>query len=930
MTIRKLSTRISVTILAALLLVSAASCGKDPTSSPETNPPAALESQTPAETSPDTSGDTTLDTLDETHPEAIDTTEAVGETDDLDETEVPDETGTGDETESIVESETLAETLAETVAETVPDAETTPADHRPAEEVKVVSFNLDANESTSNERSQRLLPLILSYEPDSIGVQEARGNWVRLLNQGLVAKGYTRVGVDAGGNANATFGYFATYIFYRSDKYDLIESGTFWMSKTPDVPSIYDSTVDCNRTCTWALLENKETGFRYIHMNCHLDWMNMEVNKIQVAMIREQIERFEAMGYPVFATGDYNCDEGTASYKEMLKSDVIADSKHVADKTMDLGTYPSYGQYDVTVTKPIDYVFVTKNMADVHEYKVIDEKPGGEYVSDHNGLFVHATVKALPTTEDAKTIPQFEKDSVTVSADGAISAEVCIRQAISSVGTLASSYRIELVGTDAKPATVSSGVLTLDPAEVVIHTVSGLTDGKSYTLRVTPISVFGDEGTPVEIPFTFTSPVPPVQAEEMSPADIFELSVLDGKPVDISPNAMPITVVSASGIPVIEGTDHTFSNKGNYKVPGIKQHYANLQDGFTIELHMTTGDDISTYQNPVSNMHAGGFGMEIDSMSAGFSVRLGDSYIKVHAPVTENTTYHFVAVYDQAAGELCLYANGELQDSIKVNQSMNLPTHAGAEYLCIGADSDATGAGEYPFDGTIHALRIYGDAATAGNALWLWNRLNMPTAIFDLAVQEGKPVDISPNAMPIEVVGSTSIDGNRHIFDMNGNYKVPGIKNHYADLQDGFTFELYITTSNVGPYQTPAANFHAGGFGVEIEAMSLSFAIRLGDAYTRVYAPIADNTTYHVVAVCDPDAQEMRLYLNGELTDTLEIVGTMGLPTDKGAEYLCIGADSDASGKGEDPFAGTIHHVRIYSEPVSDSTAFWLWEQIGR
>ncbi len=681
MTIRQTLLRVSAALLSGLMLLSTVACTTDTPDTPET--PAV--SDTASATTPEILPETTH----ETQPETV----------------APD-----------TQPETVApETQPETEA-----PETTPEVGRPAEDVKVVSFNLDANESTIAERSARLLPLILSFEPDSIGVQEARGSWNRKLNDGLVREGYTRVGVDAGGNPNGSDAYFATYIFYRKDKYKLLESGTFWMSKTPDVPSIYDSTVDCNRTCTWALLENKETGFRYVHMNTHLDWMNMEVNKIQVAMIREQIERFEAMGYPVLATGDYNCDEGTASYLEMLKSDVIADSKHVAEKTMNLGTYPSYGQYDVTVEKPIDYVFVTKDMMTVHEYKVIDEKPDGAYVSDHNGLFVHATVSALPVVEAEKTVPQFAKDPVTVTVSGLVAVEVNISQATSPAGILASHYKLELVGTDAKPVTVSSGVLTLDPPKTVTATLSGLADGQSYTMRVTPISLFGDEGKPVETKFTFEAPVPSTEPEEMSKADIFDLSVKDGKPVDVSPNAMAITVL---GNPAIEGGNHIFAKNGNYKTPGIKQHYATLQDGFTLELYMTTGNDCGTYQNPVANFHAGGFGMEIEALSMSFSIRLGGEYVKLYAPVSENTTYHIIASYDPANQQMRLYVNGVLADSLTVKNAMGLPTHAGAEYLCIGADSDATGQGENPFEGTVHNVRIYSTPATDGQALWLWNQL---------------------------------------------------------------------------------------------------------------------------------------------------------------------------------------------------------------
>ncbi len=632
-----------------------------------------------------------------------------------------------DDTRPATEAPTAGETQPATLpaTDTPTDPETAPPPvtaERPAQDVRVVSFNLDASEATATARSKLLMPLIKSFEPDSIGVQEARGSWVGILRRQLERDGYVRVGVDAGGNSDATAGWFATYIFYREDRYTLLDSGTFWMSKTPDVPSIYDSTVDCNRTCTWALLENKETGFRYIHMNTHLDWMNMEVNRIQVAMIREQLERFAAMGYPVFATGDYNCDEGTASYHEMLKSDIIADSKHVADKTMDLGTYPSYGKYDVTVTEPIDYVFVTKDMMDVHEYKVIDEKPNGEYVSDHNGLFVHATVKALPAVEEEKTVPQFSADAdIRVEQDGAF-VLVTIPQATDARGILASGYRLELVGKSGEPvtATVSSGVLTPEPPETVTHYLEGLTNAETYTLRVTPISILGDEGEAGEVTFTYVFSAPdPAEPIPMTSGLLFDLAIVDGAPVDRSENALPFTTV---GTPAVEGNELVFSKNGNYKIPGIKDHYSALTDGFTLEARFTTGSDIQTYQNPVANFHAGGFGINVTEGSMVCAIHSGSGYVNLKTDLSPNTTYHVVLTFDAAAKSATLYVNGQYIESAIV-EKMKLPTEPSAQYLCIGADSDASGKGEYLFGGRVSLVRLYRDPATDGNALWLWQQL---------------------------------------------------------------------------------------------------------------------------------------------------------------------------------------------------------------
>ena len=115
--------------------------------------------------------------------------------------------------------ETSPETSEESTDEpsvNLPDPPEVPTT-RPAQEVKVISMNLDANEATAGSRVRLMAPLLLSFDPDSIGVQEARGGWINLLKKNFLTKGYSRVGVDAGGGKDASNGYFATYILYKED-----------------------------------------------------------------------------------------------------------------------------------------------------------------------------------------------------------------------------------------------------------------------------------------------------------------------------------------------------------------------------------------------------------------------------------------------------------------------------------------------------------------------------------------------------------------------------------------------------------------------------------------------------------------------------------------------------------------------------------------
>ena len=608
----------------------------------------------------------------------------------------------------------------------VPTADEDPTLHpsttRPAQEVRVISMNLDANETTASSRVRLMAPLLLSFDPDSIGVQEARGGWINLLKRHFLSKGYARVGVDAGGGQDAANGFFATYILYKEDKFDLVSWGTFWLSQTPETPSKYGPTVDTNRTCTWALLEDKKTGFRYVHMNAHLDWMDMEVNKIQVEMIQNQIERFEAMGYPVFAGGDYNCDEGTASYLKMLESPSVADSKKVAEKANDIATYPSYGDYDVYDPKerPIDYFFITKDSITVKEYRVVDEKPDGKYISDHFPVFVHALVHEMPIKDEKDYLPAFGVNDAATAEVVGTGINLTVPQAKDACGVMASGYSVELLlGEEIlQTRTVSSDVLKPDTPERLTFTLNGMTDSGIYTVRITPVNIFGDKGTPLTAEVKYEGNL---TAEAMPGADIMDVHPEGDTVKDFSLNGHD--VVKKGEVKLTEtdrGLAMEFNGNGNLAISGIKNHYSQMEDGFTMEVIFTTPEDMSGFRSIASNMHAGGYGLDLEDGLLTFSVRVGSSYVGSKIPVEAETTYHVVGVY--TGSSVKTYLNGALVGVTSVSGPMVHPTDDGAKYFCIGADSDATGAGEYGYTGSIYLVRLYSAAATDGQALYLYEQ----------------------------------------------------------------------------------------------------------------------------------------------------------------------------------------------------------------
>lgn len=253
--------------------------------------------------------------------------------------------------------------------------------------LRIMSFNIrctNVGKASWEDRIGIVSQTILDSDSDSIGVQEATPEWMATLKN-TVSEKYAYVGVARDDGENE--GEYSA-IFYLKDKYDVIDSGTFWLSETPEKPSRgWDAA--CNRICTWVHLKNKETGEEYVHMNAHFDHVGIQARKNSVDMIVERAKNYT--GIPVVFTADMNVKEGSENYLQFTQSGYFYDTKAIAADTMNYCTYhdtkPQNHKDDV-----IDYVMVN-NMFEAFSYKVVTEGVDGEFVSDHYPIYADIRVK---------------------------------------------------------------------------------------------------------------------------------------------------------------------------------------------------------------------------------------------------------------------------------------------------------------------------------------------------------------------------------------------------------------------------------------------------------------------------------------------------------------------------------------------------------
>jgi len=253
-----------------------------------------------------------------------------------------------------------------------------------AQDYTAMTYNIKLDypkegENSWTNRKPFFINQIKFYEPDVLGVQEAMPNQMKDMDSLLIDYSFVGVGRDDGKNAGE---YSA--IFYKTDKFNIIKSNTFWLSQTPDKVGMGWDAV-CNRICTYALFENKETKRKFWMFNTHFDHVGVETRKNSATLIIQKMKEINTLNYPIILCGDFNMEEGHESIQFILEN--LKDSKVAANNTFGPeGTFNGF-KFDKPVTRRIDYIFVSKNIV-VNKYAVLSDNWNLKYPSDHLPVLV--------------------------------------------------------------------------------------------------------------------------------------------------------------------------------------------------------------------------------------------------------------------------------------------------------------------------------------------------------------------------------------------------------------------------------------------------------------------------------------------------------------------------------------------------------------
>jgi endonuclease/exonuclease/phosphatase family metal-dependent hydrolase len=248
----------------------------------------------------------------------------------------------------------------------------------PGEPLTVMSFNIrygTANDGDNHwlKRREQLFELLRAQRADIIGVQEAlRGQLDEIVQ---AVPGYAFVGVGRADGRQA--GEYAA-ILYRTDRFQIRRSDTFWFSDTPGIVKSVSWGNRIERICTWAYVEDR-LGPSFVVYNVHLDHESQPSRERSVALLLATIAVRDPRA-PAIVTGDFNAGEQNPATIAMRAA--FQDTFRLRlPGALEVGTFNGFkpGQ---TAGDKIDYVFVEPG-TEVLDAAIVRTAQGGRYPSDH-------------------------------------------------------------------------------------------------------------------------------------------------------------------------------------------------------------------------------------------------------------------------------------------------------------------------------------------------------------------------------------------------------------------------------------------------------------------------------------------------------------------------------------------------------------------
>lgn len=251
--------------------------------------------------------------------------------------------------------------------------------------LRVMTFNIRFDNPGDGEnawpkRKEFAASTIRLHQADIVGVQEALEHQIGDLTKLLPGLSWVGTGrnADGGGEYSA--------ILFSQDRLEVLESDTFWLSETPNVPGSQSWDAALPRIATWGHFRDLNTEKEFIVLNTHFDHVGREARVESAKQILNAINEI-ADGLPIVVMGDLNTTENDDPYSVLAES-TLSDGRKLID-----GFYHSvHGHHGPTSTwngfteiipdRRIDYVFVSDDVT-IIQHAILSDQRDGLFPSDH-------------------------------------------------------------------------------------------------------------------------------------------------------------------------------------------------------------------------------------------------------------------------------------------------------------------------------------------------------------------------------------------------------------------------------------------------------------------------------------------------------------------------------------------------------------------
>lgn len=242
--------------------------------------------------------------------------------------------------------------------------------------LKVMSFNVRNAKAADGDNAWELrrsatIAMLDEVQPDVFGLQEAypeQEEYITSERPKYVAYGIGRNDGIEGERMS---------VVYNTETLQMLECGTWWLSETPDIPSVgWDAKYP--RTATWALLKDLRCGREFYLVNTHLDHRGVLARRYGLAMVMDLIRQMNP-DTPLILMGDFNVEPG-----DECLTDVEARMCNARSSAKVTENTPSFNGFKESEGhKTIDYIYY-KGFSGAESFKVLNQPFDGKpFISDH-------------------------------------------------------------------------------------------------------------------------------------------------------------------------------------------------------------------------------------------------------------------------------------------------------------------------------------------------------------------------------------------------------------------------------------------------------------------------------------------------------------------------------------------------------------------